>query len=70
MSTGQIDSGQSKRRLENQSIRNWENDQTGGRIKKLLNIMAMKLFCTYGDGLANVNISNLIKFIKHMVLAC
>jgi glucose-1-phosphate cytidylyltransferase len=38
---------------------------TGGRILKLKNIIKDNFFCaTYGDGLAKINIKNLIKFHK------
>lgn len=42
------------------------NTMTGGRIKKISKfINANEDFClTYGDGVANINISNLIKFHK------
>jgi glucose-1-phosphate cytidylyltransferase len=39
--------------------------QTGGRIKRAINSTDDELICvTYGDGLANVNIKNLIDFHK------
>ena len=37
---------------------------TGGRIKKLGNILEDDFLLTYGDGLSNINIDNLIKFHK------
>ena len=38
---------------------------TGGRIKKIKNYIDDEIFfLTYGDGLSNVNIDNLIKFHK------
>jgi len=41
-----------------------EETQTGGRIKKILNyVKDDNAFClTYGDGVSNINISNLLKF--------
>lgn len=39
---------------------------TGGRIKKIMKYIANETFCfTYGDGLGNVNISDLISFHKN-----
>lgn len=39
--------------------------QTGGRIKRAINSLDDELICvTYGDGLANVNVKNLIDFHK------
>ena len=39
---------------------------TGGRIKRIQDILKMKSFClTYGDGLADINIKNLIDFHKN-----
>ena len=45
--------------------------QTGGRIKQAMHFAKNQtLLATYGDGLANINISNLIKFHKsHKKLA-
>jgi len=39
-----------------------EDTNTGGRVKKLEGIIDGDFIVTYGDGLANVNIENLIKF--------
>ncbi len=39
-----------------------EKSLTGGRIKRLEDHINDKFFLTYGDGVANVNISNLINF--------
>jgi len=39
-----------------------EDTNTGGRVKKLEEIIDGDFIVTYGDGLANVNINNLIKF--------
>lgn len=49
-----------------------ENTQTGGRLKRVLEyIKDDKLFCfTYGDGVSDINISELIEFhVKHKKLA-
>jgi glucose-1-phosphate cytidylyltransferase len=43
-----------------------ENTQTGGRIKQCMQIVPNKrVLVTYGDGLANVNINELLKFHTH-----
>ena len=40
-----------------------ENTMTGGRLRRVSNYLDEQTFCfTYGDGLSNVNISNLINF--------
>lgn len=40
-----------------------ENTQTGGRIKRVLELHTDKTMCiTYGDGLGNINIAETIKF--------
>ena len=39
-----------------------EDTNTGGRVKKLEEVIDGDFIVTYGDGLANVNINNLIKF--------
>jgi glucose-1-phosphate cytidylyltransferase len=36
--------------------------QTGGRIKRLISERDERIFVTYGDGLANVNLQDLLKF--------
>jgi glucose-1-phosphate cytidylyltransferase len=43
-----------------------EDTMTGGRLKRIKNLIKdEELFCfTYGDGLGNIDISNLIKFHK------
>ena len=42
------------------------NTQTGGRIKRVEQFINDEDFClTYGDGLSNINISELIKFHKN-----
>ena len=42
-----------------------ENTMTGGRIKRIKDLIADKDFClTYGDGLSDVNINDLIDFHK------
>ena len=49
-----------------------ENTMTGGRLRRVKKYLKdEKAFCfTYGDGLANINISNLIAFhFKHQKLA-
>ena len=43
------------------------NTETGGRVKKIQNYVGDEPFClTYGDGLSNVNIKELITFHKTM----
>ena len=38
---------------------------TGGRIRRLRNILENKsFFLTYGDGLSNINLNKLLKFHK------
>jgi glucose-1-phosphate cytidylyltransferase len=45
------------------SIYTGENSQTGGRLSKILEIEYSETYMlTYGDGLANINISKLVKF--------
>ena len=43
-----------------------ETTMTGGRLKRVVNYLGKdKTFCfTYGDGLSNVNISDLLDFHK------
>lgn len=42
-----------------------QNTQTGGRIKKCMEyIPNQRVFATYGDGLANVNLNQLLNFHK------
>ena len=43
---------------------------TGGRLKKLKNQLNETFLMTYGDGLSNINISNLIKFHKKKKKNC
>ena len=44
--------------------------QTGGRIKRLANYLDERFFLTYGDGVANIDISNLLSFhLKHGKIA-
>ena len=51
-------------------IETGQKTMTGGRIKRLKNILEMKDFMTYGDGLSDVNIRNLLKFhVKNKKLA-
>ena len=41
------------------------NTQTGGRLKKVADYLDGETFCfTYGDGLSDVNVSELVKFHK------
>ena len=41
------------------------NSMTGGRIKRLQNLIGKERFMlTYGDGLSNINISDLVSFHK------
>jgi len=41
------------------------NTQTGGRLKRIQEYVKDETFCfTYGDGVANINLTNLIKFHK------
>jgi len=58
-----------KKKLDNWNITlvdTGENTMTGGRLKRVENFIKEKeIFCfTYGDGLADINISNLISFHK------
>lgn len=48
-----------------------ENTMTGGRLKRVKNYLEGEAFClTYGDGLSDINVSQLIKFHKdHKKLA-
>ena len=47
-----------------------EKSNTGDRLKKVSDYIDDEIFCfTYGDGLSNVNIKDLIKFHKKMGLA-
>lgn len=42
-----------------------ENTMTGGRVRRIAEYLGNEAFClTYGDGVSNVNISELIKFHK------
>jgi glucose-1-phosphate cytidylyltransferase len=44
-------------------IETGENTMTGGRLKRVKNHVGNNTFClTYGDGVSNVNIRDLIKF--------
>lgn len=66
MSTGQIDFlDKAKEDWKIHLLETGRNTQTGGRIKKAIEYNGDEtVLATYGDGLANVNISNLIKFHK------
>ena len=45
------------------SIFTGESTQTGGRLEKILELESPEIFMlTYGDGLANINVSKLLKF--------
>ena len=44
------------------TIQTGEETNTGGRVFKLANLLDDTFIVTYGDGLANVNINNLIEF--------
>ena len=56
----------------NKNKENWKitfvdtgiNTLTGGRIRKLKKYLNEPFFCTYGDGLSNININKLLKFHK------
>lgn len=59
--------------FDNLSLPDWEvsisdtgkETMTGGRIKKIQDRVGSEtFFCTYGDGLADVNIANLLEFHK------
>ena len=46
-------------------IETGQNTMTGGRVKRLKNIIGNETFMlTYGDGLSNINIKKLLKFHK------
>lgn len=40
------------------------NTQTGGRLKRVRNLIDSTFLMTYGDGVSNVNITDLVKFHK------
>jgi len=42
-----------------------ENTMTGGRIKRIADYLREDFCLTYGDGLANVNMTQLIEFHRH-----
>ena len=51
--------------MESYTNRYCVNTETGGRVKKIQNYVGDEPFClTYGDGLSNVNIKELITFHK------
>ncbi len=72
MSDVTFDMSNNKMKVHQQNAEPWtvtlvdtgEDTQTGGRLKRVLPYLKdVKAFCfTYGDGLANVNITNLIQF--------
>ena len=41
-----------------------KNTMTGGRLKRLRKFLNKTFLLTYGDGLSNININNLVKFHK------
>ncbi len=67
----QIDLATQEKKIINRKKDNWkvtlldtgEQTMTGGRIKKIKDYIGNdSFFLTYGDGLSNVNLKNLIKF--------
>ncbi len=69
----QFDLANNKMKILNQKAEPWtvtlvdtgDKTMTGGRIKRIENYVTEDNFCmTYGDGLSNINISNLIEFHK------
>ncbi len=72
MSDVTFDMSNNQMKVHQQNAESWtvtlvdtgEDTQTGGRLKRVLPYLKdVKAFCfTYGDGLANVNITNLIQF--------
>jgi len=63
---------------ENDNIKDWTidlvdtgiNSMTGGRLYRLKNMLKETFMLTYGDGLSNINIRELVKFHKsHKKLA-
>lgn len=48
-----------------------EHTMTGGRLKRVQDYVGEDTFCfTYGDGVSNVNISELVKFHRKMDVKC
>ena len=46
-------------------INTGKNTMTGGRLKRLRPFLKERFLMTYGDGISNININNLIKYHKH-----
>ncbi|MCD6298465.1 MAG: glucose-1-phosphate cytidylyltransferase [Deltaproteobacteria bacterium] len=79
MSDVTFDLCKNKMKVHNNHCEGWqvtlvdtgENTQTGGRLKRVQPYLNNEKFCfTYGDGVADVNISELIKFHKsHNLMA-
>lgn len=68
-----IDMSENSMKFHNQTTEPWKvtlvdtglNTMTGGRIKRLSKYLGNETFCmTYGDGLADINITKLIKHHK------
>ena len=73
-----IDIGNGDIKFHKRNTYNWKitlvdtgiNTLTGGRIRKLKKYFKETFFCTYGDGVSNININNLLKFhLKHKKIA-
>ncbi|MCH6268418.1 MULTISPECIES: glucose-1-phosphate cytidylyltransferase [Neobacillus] len=73
MSDITFDLSNNKRVIHNNSSEQWqvtlvdtgEHTSTGGRLKRVQKFLDKEPFCfTYGDGVSNVNIENLIEFHK------
>jgi glucose-1-phosphate cytidylyltransferase len=69
----EVDLANGEIKFINKSKKNWKitlvdtgyNTMTGGRVKRLQNVIGNNTFMmTYGDGLSNVNINELVKFHK------
>ena len=74
-----IDLSDNSRQIHNNASENWKitlvdtglNTMTGGRIKRIQNYIGNETFLlTYGDGLSNVNIQNLVKNHKESGKKC
>ena len=65
LSDNTITSHSQRRTVESYTNRYWCNYRNGGRVKRIQNFVGDEPFClTYGDGLSNVNIKELIAFHK------
>ena len=53
-----------KKKIEIKLINTGLKTMTGGRLKRLSKYLDQTFLMTYGDGLSNVNVKNLIKFHK------